>query len=85
MYIYTFSNFQRLGGTPKKTLHHVKINFMNIKNLYQNALKIRVKTETKEFLCFGLDFFSVGKVTLYMGDYNLEVPTNEIKNIEYIG
>ena len=67
MYIYTFPNFQRLGGTPKKTLHHVNINFMNIKNLYQNALKVRVKTETKEYLCFGLDFFFRADVFQILG------------------
>ena len=57
----------------------------NVKNSYRSALKIRVTIGTKKYLCFGIDFFAVGKVTLYMGDYNLELPICELKDIEYIG
>ena len=57
----------------------------NVKNSYRSALKIRVTIGTKKYLCFGIDFFAVGKVTLYMGNYNLEFPTYELKDIEYIG
>ena len=57
----------------------------NVKNLYRSALKIRVTIGKKKYLCFGIDFFAVGKVTLYMGDYNLEFPIYELKDIEYIG
>ena len=57
----------------------------NVKNSYRSALKIRVTIGTKKYLCFGIDFFTVGKVTLYMGDYNLEFPIYELKDIEYIG
>ena len=57
----------------------------NVKNSYCSALKIRATIGTKKYLCFGIDFFSVDKVALYMGDYNLEFPIYELKNIEYIG
>ena len=57
----------------------------NVKKLCRSALKIRATIGTRKYLCFGIDFFAVGKVTLYMGDYNIEFPIYELKNIEYIG